>query len=137
MVVFLLVMTLSLLVAMALWMASPLVLFRGYTPAQALMESFNANFRNVRALTVYGLGMVALAIVADAAAAAGISRSGAACDDIALRGVLRSVSASTRALRSKNKRRSAPPGSGSRMNASPTRNALTPRARISSTCARS
>lgn len=64
MVVFLLVMTLSLLVAMALWMATPLVLFRGFTPVQAMIESFNANFRNVRALTVYGLGMVALAIVA-------------------------------------------------------------------------
>ena len=49
---------------MAMWMAPPLVLFRGYTPTQALAESFNANFRNVRALTVYGLGMVGLAIVA-------------------------------------------------------------------------
>ncbi len=63
-VVFLLVLTLSLLVVMALWMAPPLVLFQGFTPVQALIASFNANFRNVRALTVYGLAMVGLAIVA-------------------------------------------------------------------------
>jgi uncharacterized membrane protein len=58
------VITLMLLFAMAMWMASPLVLFRGYAPTHALVESFNANFRNVRALTVYGLGMVGLALLA-------------------------------------------------------------------------
>jgi uncharacterized membrane protein len=63
-IIFLFVMTLSLLLVMAMWMAPPLVLFRGFTPMRALAESFNANFRNVRALTVYGLGMVGLAFVA-------------------------------------------------------------------------
>ncbi len=60
----LVVLTLALLFAMALWMAVPLVLFRGFTPSQALVASFNANFRNVRALTIYGLGMAGLAIIA-------------------------------------------------------------------------
>ena len=64
MIIFLFVMTLVLLFVMAMWMAPPLVLFRGYTPTRALAESFNANFRNVRALTVYGLGMAGLALVA-------------------------------------------------------------------------
>ncbi len=64
MIIFLFVMTLVLLFVMAMWMAPPLVLFRGYTPMRALAESFNANFRNVRALTVYGLGMAGLALVA-------------------------------------------------------------------------
>jgi uncharacterized membrane protein len=60
----LVVLTLALLFAMALWMAAPLVLFRGFTPSQALIASFNVNFRNVRALTIYGLGMGGLALVA-------------------------------------------------------------------------
>lgn len=64
MIIFLFVTTLALLLVMAMWMAPPLMLFRGYTPTRALAESFNANFRNVRALTVYGLGMVGLAFVA-------------------------------------------------------------------------
>jgi hypothetical protein len=64
MIIFLFVTTLALLLVMAMWMAAPLVLFRGYTPTRALVESFNANFRNVRALTVYGLGMAGLAFIA-------------------------------------------------------------------------
>ena len=64
MIILMFVITLMLLFAMAMWMASPLVLFRGYAPTRALAESFNANFRNVRALTVYGLGMVGLALLA-------------------------------------------------------------------------
>lgn len=60
----LVLLTLGLLLVVALWMAAPLVLFRGLTPSQALVASFNANFRNVRALTIYGLGMAGLAIVA-------------------------------------------------------------------------
>ena len=63
-IIFLFITTLVLLFVMAMWMAPPLVLFRGYAPSRALAESFNANFRNVRALTIYGLGMAGLAFVA-------------------------------------------------------------------------
>ena len=86
-VILLFVMTLMLLFVMAMWMASPLVLFRGYAPTRALAESFNANFRNVRALTVYGLGMVGLALRRGVAAAAGIPDLVAARDDDAVCGV--------------------------------------------------
>ena len=64
MLILLIVLTLSLLLVMALWMAPPLVLFRGLTPIGALIASFKVNFHNVRALTVYGLGMLGLGIVA-------------------------------------------------------------------------
>jgi len=64
MIIVLVVMTFALLFVMALWMATPLIVFRGYTPLRALTESFNANLGNVRALTIYGLGMVGLALLA-------------------------------------------------------------------------
>ncbi len=59
-----LVMTLGLLLGIALWMALPLVLFRRVAPLPALVASFSANVRNVRPLTMYGLGMVAFAVLA-------------------------------------------------------------------------
>ncbi|HEY6598353.1 MAG TPA: BPSS1780 family membrane protein [Pseudomonadales bacterium] len=59
-----LVTTLGLLFAMAVWMALPLVLFRRVAPLSALAASFGANLRNVRPLTMYGLGMVTFAILA-------------------------------------------------------------------------
>ena len=63
-VICLLLLPLSLLLVMASWMALPLVLLRGVAPVQAMVASFKINFRNVRALTVYGLGMAALVLVA-------------------------------------------------------------------------
>jgi uncharacterized membrane protein len=56
--------TFGVLLAMAMWMSAPLVVFRGLTPMQALVASFHANLRNVGALTIYGLIMIGLLVVA-------------------------------------------------------------------------
>lgn len=56
--------TFGVLMAMAMWMSAPLVVFRGLTPVEALVASFHANLRNVGALTIYGLIMIALLVVA-------------------------------------------------------------------------
>lgn len=60
----LLMLTLAVLVAMALWFAVPLVML-GYAPPQeAIRLSFAASSRNMWPLTVYGLCLAVLGIVA-------------------------------------------------------------------------
>lgn len=56
--------TISLLIAMATWLAPALVVLSGAGPLQALLLSFRAALRNWQALTVYGLFMMMLAFLA-------------------------------------------------------------------------
>lgn len=52
------------LIGMAFWFAPGLVAINGVAPSAALWLSFRANLRNISAMLIYGLLMVALALLA-------------------------------------------------------------------------
>lgn len=57
-------MALSIPLVMAVWFASPLVVFHGFTPLEAMKTSFQGCMRNVLPFLLYGVIMMMLAIVA-------------------------------------------------------------------------
>ncbi|MGA7800546.1 MAG: BPSS1780 family membrane protein [Gammaproteobacteria bacterium] len=60
----LLMLTLAVLVAMALWFAVPLVMLGYATPKEAIRLSFAASSHNIWPLTVYGLCLAVLGLIA-------------------------------------------------------------------------
>jgi uncharacterized membrane protein len=64
MLVLLVVLVLSVLVAMAMWFAPALVVFRNLAPIDAMKISFAANLKNIGAFLVYGVLYFIAAIVA-------------------------------------------------------------------------
>lgn len=64
MLAFLVMMALGLLVAMAIWFAPALVVFRGAQPVDAMKASFSACLKNIVPMLVYGVIYLVAAIVA-------------------------------------------------------------------------